>query len=173
MLGSLLLFITSLATSAIAHDDGWGPHHRYNDFSAKSILDKSIRALGGQAALENLRIISLHAHIWRSFSVAESNVPGVADTGIVVAGERTYSYDLSDPSNVVQRIDRKDTLGDYWTFQRTVLEEPASSLVVRSGQDGYACYTAGNVFLFAPPEAPFGYVDRERPNTLRKTCMTC
>ena len=166
MLGSLLLFI-SLATSAIAHGDTPGLHHRYNNLSAKGILDKSVQALGGQQALDSLKTISLHAYIWRSFSIAESNVPGVADTGIVVAGERTYSYDLSDPTTVVQRIDRKDVLGDYWTFERTVLEdqEAESSLVVRSGQDGYACYTAGNVFLFAPPAAPFGYVDRETPNT--------
>ena len=99
--------------------------------------------------------------IWRSFSVAESNVPGVADTGISVAGEQTISYDLSDPSTVVQRIDRKDVLGDYWTFQRTLLDVPQSSLVVRSGLDGYACYTSGNTFLFAPPEVPFGYTDRK------------
>ena len=88
-------------------------------------------------------------------------MPGVADTGISVAGEQTISYDLSDPLTVVQRIDRKDVLGDYWTFQRTLLEIPQSSLVVRSGLDGYACFTAGNVFLFVPPEAPFGYTDRK------------
>lgn len=88
-------------------------------------------------------------------------MPGVADTGIAAAGEHTISYDLSDPSTVVQRIDRKDVLGDYWTFQRVLLDVPQSSLVVRSGLDGYACYTAGNVFLFAPPEVPFGYTDRK------------
>lgn len=85
----------------------------------------------------------------------------MADTGISVAGEQTISYDLSDTAKVVQRIDRRDVLGDYWTFQRTLLDIPQSSLVVRSGQDGYACYTAGNTFLFAPPPVPFGYVDRE------------
>lgn len=88
-------------------------------------------------------------------------MPGVIDTGISVAGMQTLSYDLSDPSSVVQRIDRKDVLGDYWTFQRTELEVPQSSLVVRSGPKGYACFTAGNVFLFAPPEVPFGYTDRK------------
>ena len=165
MLGSLLLFI-SLAARAIARGDTPDLHRRYNDLSAKGILDKSTQALGGQETLNALQTISLHAYIWRSFSVAESNVPGVADTGIVVAGERTYSYDLRDPTIVVQRIDDKGVLGDYWTFERTVLEEAESSLVVRSGQNGYACYTSGNVFLFAPPAAPFGYVDRERPNTL-------
>jgi len=104
--------------------------------------------------------------IYRSFSLAESNTPGVADTGISTAGEQTISYDLSDPSIVVQRIDRKDVLGDYWTFQRTLLEMPESSLVVRSGLDGYACFTAGNMFLFAPSIVPFGYTDRKRPPSL-------
>ena len=164
MLGSLFLFI-SLAITAIAHADTADLHRRYSDLSAKGILAKSIQALGGQETLENLQTISLHAYIWRSFSIAESNVPGVADTGVVVAGERTYSYDLSDPSTVVQRIDDKSVLGDYWTFQRTLLEVPESSLVVRSGLDGYACYTSGNVFLFTPPAAPFGYVDRKIPKT--------
>lgn len=168
-LGSLLLvLLISLASRATACSDTANLDRRHNDLSAKSILDKSIQALGGQSTLEALKTISLHAYIWRSFSIAESNVPGVADTGIVVAGERTYSYDLSDPTTVVQRIDRKDILGDYWTFQRTVLEEPESSLVVKSGQDGYACYTAGNVFLFVPPAAPFGYVDRKIPTPPQK-----
>jgi hypothetical protein len=85
----------------------------------------------------------------------------VADTGISVAGEQTISYDLRDPTTVIQRIERKDVLGDYWTFQRTLLDEPQSSLVVRSGPHGYACFVAGNSFLFAPPSAPFGYTDRK------------
>ena len=162
MFRSLLLSFI-LASSAIACDGDHDLHRKRSDPSAKSILNKGVKALGGQQVLDGISTISLHAYIWRSFSVAESNVPGVADTGIVVAGERTYSYDLSDPTTVVQRIDDKGVLGDYWTFQRTTLEEQESesSLVVRSGLDGYACYTAGNAFLFVPPEAPFGYVDRE------------
>ncbi|KAK5163002.1 uncharacterized protein LTR77_011057 [Saxophila tyrrhenica] len=154
-----LIAITCVAACGEDPLETFGIHRRHDDLSAKGILDKSIEALGGQSALDNLKTVSSHAFIWRSFSIAESNVPGVADTGISVAGEQTISYDLSDPTQVVQRIDRKDVLGDYWTFQRTLLEIPESSLVVRSGQDGYACFVDGNEFLFAPPEAPFGYVD--------------
>ena len=160
-----------MASSVTAHTDTADLHRRYSDPPTDRILDEAIRALGGQETLEALHTTSLHAYIWRSFNVAENNVPGVAETGIVVAGERTYSYDLSDPTTVVERIDRKDVLGDYWTFQRTVLEEAEFSLVVRSGQDGYACYTSGNIFLFAPAAAPFGYVDRERSNMPQRRCV--
>lgn len=103
-----LLPCVSLANLAFAHDYDSHLHHSYGDVSAKSILANSIRALGGQEALDSLQTISSHAYIWRSFSVGQSDLPGVGDVGVVVAGERTVSFNISDPTAVVQRIDRKD-----------------------------------------------------------------
>ena len=91
--------------------------------------------------------------------MAESYTPGLANTAIASKGKQTVSYDLSDPTIVSQRIDRSNVLGDYWTFYRPDLEGVDASLVVRSGQNGHACFNKGNTFLFAPYDAAAGYTD--------------
>lgn len=95
-------------------------------------------------------------------------MPGSADTAISTAGQQTISYDFHDLHNIVQRIDRTNELGDYWTFSRPELDPIDATLVVRGGPDGYACYTKGNTHLFSPSNASAGYLD----GTLLQTPFT-
>ena len=58
----LLLSIPLICVAAHKHPlDGADLHRKYNDLSAKGILDKSIEALGGQSALDNVKTVSSHA----------------------------------------------------------------------------------------------------------------
>ena len=86
-------------------------------------------------------------------------LPGVADTAVSTAGQQRISYDFKNLMNVVQRIDRTNALGDYWTFYRSHLDPIDTTIIVRGGPDGYACYTKGNTHLFSPPNVSAGYVD--------------
>ena len=99
--------------------------------------------------------------MYRTFTLGESETPGIADTAIATAGQQTVSYDFHDVANIVQRIDRYNAVGDYWTFYRPDLDPIDATIVVRGGSDGYACYTKGNTHLFSPPNASAGYLDRQ------------
>ena len=52
-------------------------------------------------------------------------------------------------------------VGDYRTFYRPDLNDIDFSLVVKSGPDGYACYSKGNTYLFGPINATAGYTNRK------------
>ena len=146
--------------------------------TASDILGKGIEALGGQTALSNLKTVSYHVQYvfvtpnqtrrmlisyseYRSRSLGQSEMPGVVDTPILTAGQQTISYDLSNPASVLQRNDWYAKVGDYWDFFRSDLDPVDATVVTKSGPQGYACYTKGNTVLFAPVDAPQGYVDGE------------
>ncbi|KAL7940973.1 hypothetical protein V8C42DRAFT_349098 [Trichoderma barbatum] len=128
--------------------------------SATSILGRGISALGGLNTLENLKGISYHSNVLRSQTLEESEAPGSPDTGVIVQGTQTLSYDLSSStSDVIQRIDKLYTISDFFNFARPLLGPFNVSLVVRGGVNGYACYVKGNEHDFNPPDNAFGYTD--------------
>ncbi|KAL7916698.1 hypothetical protein GGI35DRAFT_485828 [Trichoderma velutinum] len=128
--------------------------------SATNILGRGISALGGQNALEGLRGISYHSNLLRSQTLEESEFPGSPDTGVIIQGAQTLSYDLSgNTSDVIQRIDKQYTISDFFNFARPSLDPFDVSLVVRGGASGYACYVKGNEHVFNPPDSAFGYTD--------------
>ena len=86
-------------------------------------------------------------------------MPGVADTAVSSTGEQTISYDLRHVSTVLQRTDRNNAIGDYWTFYRPHLGGVDASIVVKSGSDGFACFNKGNMYLFGEYNATAGYTD--------------
>lgn len=56
------VFLVSISASVVAaHEHPYGSPWEYSDLSAESILDRSIRALGGQGVLESVKTISSHA----------------------------------------------------------------------------------------------------------------
>jgi hypothetical protein len=102
------------------------------------------------------------ASLYRTQSLEESQGPGHPDTSVASSGSETIFYDFSqDSSDIVQRIDKTYTLGNFWNFARPNLEPVDVSLVVHGGSAGYACYVKGNEHIFNDPSSAFGYTDGE------------
>lgn len=47
----------------------------------------------------------------------------------------------------------------YWVWASPALEPFNFSLVVQSGDDGFACYVHGNNQIWLPPDLASGYTD--------------
>ncbi|KAK7408439.1 hypothetical protein QQX98_009366 [Neonectria punicea] len=58
-----------------------------------------------------------------------------------------------------QRIDRQFVPSDYWVWGSPALDPFDFSLVVRSGDDGFACYVRGNNQIWLPSDLASGYTD--------------
>lgn len=100
--------------------------------------------------------------MFRSNTLEESTVPGIADMSVATTGTQSIAYDLSgDLGSVVQRVDRQYQIDETFVFGQPLLEGSNVSIVTRGGKDGYSCYIKGNEFIFLPGEATSGYTDRE------------
>lgn len=160
----------SLVLQVAAHLESYG-HDGYRgrhfdeyagakNLSAQDILEKGIEALGGRANLNALKGVTSHAYLYRSNTLLESTVPGIADTSIATAGTQSISYDLSGGlGDIAQRLDRQYQISELWVFGRPLLEGNNVSIVTRGGSDGYSCYLKGNEFVFLPGEYTLGYTD--------------
>ena len=81
-----------------------------------------------------------------------------ADTYVSISGSQNISYSFTS-SEIQQRIDRSFFRSKYWYFTNPTTIPLTPSLIVRGGQDGYACWVKGNNFVFFPPDYSVGYTD--------------
>ena len=99
--------------------------------------------------------------VYRTQTLVESELPGVADLATAVGGIETITYDLSN-DNLLQRIDRTYRLSNWLYFARPLFDDGTNnvSYVVRDGTAGYACYIKGNEDVFLPTnDQLWGYLD--------------
>ncbi|PMD34561.1 metallo-beta-lactamase superfamily protein [Hyaloscypha variabilis F] len=132
------------------------------------IVNKAIVALGGKEALESVTgVIYQVANFFRLKTTMENYDFYISDTVIAVSGNQnvTFSYP-ADGSSILQRIDRNWHLSEEWYFASPFAEPRSFSLVVRGGDDGYACYTEGNNIVYLPATVTQGYVDAGLTNYL-------
>lgn len=99
-----------------------------------------------------------------------------ADIGVAISGSQNVSFKL-DSGDLQQRIDRHFTpagtspvqpspastnqITDYWSWGSPKLDPFDFSLVVRGGDDGFACYVKGNNQIWLPTDLASGYTDGE------------
>ncbi|KAL6405068.1 hypothetical protein AUP68_11911 [Ilyonectria robusta] len=81
-----------------------------------------------------------------------------ADTFIAISGHQNISFSFAS-DELQQRIDRQFVPSSYWVWASPALDPFNFSLVVQSGDDGFACYVHGNNQIWLPPDLASGYTD--------------
>ncbi|KAL7935120.1 hypothetical protein V8C35DRAFT_279576 [Trichoderma chlorosporum] len=133
--------------------------HTVRDSSVDTLLSKGIEALGGAKAIDGLHGVTFQAaSIYRSRSLMQSYELNLADTAVAISGQQNISFSFTS-DELVQRIDRRWTPSSYWSWARPSLDPFDFSLVVRGGNDGYACFVRGNNQVWLPSNATSGYTD--------------
>jgi hypothetical protein len=105
----------------------------------------------------------------------ENYAPFLPDQQIATAGVQNISFQFSGPGVISQRIDRIHELGGWWisyfhttrtekiielwTWASPTLSSRNYSLVVKSGDDGFACYVNGNNAVAQAPDITQGYLE--------------
>lgn len=76
-----------------------------------------------------------------------------SDQFIAIDGRQNVSFSFPDSkdSALQQRIDRTFKPSDYWKWGKGDLDPTDYSLVIRSGDDGFACYVRGNNLIYMDP----------------------
>ncbi|KAH6980842.1 hypothetical protein BKA56DRAFT_632550 [Ilyonectria sp. MPI-CAGE-AT-0026] len=127
--------------------------------SVGDILDSALEALGGESALQDLHGVTYHSpNNYRSRSLMQSYEMTRADTFIAISGHQNISFSFAS-DELQQRIDRQFVPSSYWVWASPALEPFNFSLVVQSGDDGFACYVHGNNQIWLPPDLASGYTD--------------
>jgi hypothetical protein len=100
-----------------------------------------------------------------------------ADQYVAIQGHQTLSFSFNT-TQLQQRIDRyfipsggstslflgtcsPSKISDYWIWGTGALDPIDYSLVVKSGDNGFACFVRGNNEIFLPPDLVGGYTDGE------------
>jgi hypothetical protein len=99
--------------------------------------------------------------IYRSQTIQQNYNLGKSDQFVSIQGQQNISFAFPSPTNpsLRQRIDRHFQPSDYWIWGTGRLDPINYSLVVQSGNDGFACYTRGNNLIYLPRDLTVGYVD--------------
>ncbi|KAH7166477.1 hypothetical protein EDB81DRAFT_839002 [Dactylonectria macrodidyma] len=127
--------------------------------SVESILDSALEALGGESVLNDLQGVTYHSpNTYRSRSLMQSYEMTRADTAIAISGHQNISFSFKS-DELQQRIDRQFVPSDYWIWSSPTLSPFNFSLVVQSGDDGFACYVNGNNQIWLPSDLASGYTD--------------
>ncbi|CAG7558222.1 unnamed protein product [Fusarium equiseti] len=122
-------------------------------------MNTTLAALGGVGPLSQLKGVTFQARrIYRSRSLMQSYQPMRADTSVMSSGSQNVSYKLDD-EHLQQRIDRHATPSNNWQWGSTQLKPLDFSLVVRDGDDGFACYVKGNNLIHLGNNVTSGYTD--------------
>ncbi|KAF5009447.1 hypothetical protein FDECE_4330 [Fusarium decemcellulare] len=125
----------------------------------QELLKDALEALGGETAIGELKGLTYHApRIFRSRSLMQSYNFATADTSVAVSGSQNISFRLTE-GFLEQRIDRRATPSNYWSWASLELKPLDFSLVVNEGDDGFACYVRGNNQIFLPQDLTSGYTD--------------
>ncbi|KAH7184894.1 beta-lactamase-like protein [Fusarium flagelliforme] len=125
----------------------------------QELVNTTLAALGGVGPLSQLKGVTFQAErIYRSRSLMQSYQPMRADTSVMSSGSQNVSYKL-DGEHLQQRIDRHATPSSNWQWGSTQLKPLDFSLVVRDGDDGFACYVKGNNMIHLDSNVTSGYTD--------------
>ena len=133
-----------------------------NSYSnASHILQSVVTAMGGIHVLNNITAFSYEAStIYRSQTLTQSYGLSRSDQSVAAAGIQTMSF-LELNGTLRERIDRSYVFNDYWIWAwPTLTPEMNYSVVVRDGDDGFACFNQGqNSFYAEDHEVALGYAD--------------
>ncbi|KAH8816530.1 metallo-beta-lactamase superfamily protein [Xylogone sp. PMI_703] len=159
----MLTTLTTLFTLVVAVAEAHSSHSHGCNCSAPiappatQLISNGIRALGGQSALANLSgVIYDSGGIYRSATLMQNYKLLESDRYITIAGNQNVSFSFSD-GVLRQRIDRNFQRSDYWYFSQPTAAPAKFSLVMQSGDDGYACFIEGNNNVFISPDQTSGY----------------
>ncbi|KIW71547.1 hypothetical protein PV04_03701 [Phialophora macrospora] len=126
---------------------------------AATLLQQGIAALGGRDALSDISGLTYGTTgIYRSYTLMQNYDLNPPDTKIASSGSQTISFQFLSDGQIQQRIDRLYQLSPYYYFGDGQLLPRNITLTVRSGSDGYACLTRGNLLVAQPPDVVGGYV---------------
>ncbi|PTB63672.1 hypothetical protein BBK36DRAFT_1171147 [Trichoderma citrinoviride] len=129
-----------------------------NDASA--LLERVIDSIGGPKALTEVqRLVFKVEGIYRSQTLTQNYNLYHSDQSVAEAGSETLSFDFS--SDLRARLDRYYRYNDYWIWAQPGLEPSMNySIVLKDGEDGYACFTERqNSFFVNDPTQTLGYAD--------------
>ena len=81
-----------------------------------------------------------------------------SDQFVAIEGYQTLSFSF-ESDFLLQRTDRHFIPSDYWIWGKGSLSPIDYSLVVKGGEDGFACYVKGNNLIYMPSDYVAGYTD--------------
>ncbi|KAM6485397.1 hypothetical protein HDV62DRAFT_404146 [Trichoderma sp. SZMC 28011] len=123
--------------------------------STSDLLARTINALGGLQALNDIKGLTLQSSDYRSTTLSQSYSLDSSDQLIATGATSTISFDFSD-TLITQRIDRNLTYDYFWAHAHRD-GKLDYSLVVQTGSNGSACFNVGG--SVDDPSVPFGYAD--------------
>lgn len=80
------------------------------------------------------------------------------DQFVSLEGRQNMSFSYAD-NQLSQRIDRHFIPAYFWLWAKGSLAPIEYSLVVRGGDDGFACYVRGSNLVYMDPDFVGGYTD--------------
>ncbi|KAL7815795.1 hypothetical protein V8C26DRAFT_435300 [Trichoderma gracile] len=131
-----------------------------NSTEASTLLRNVIDSVGGAEALKEVQGLMFKSEgIYRSQTLTQNYNLYHSDQSVAEAGSETLSFDFS--SGLRARIDRYYRYNDYWIWAQPGLEPFMNySIVLKDGEDGYACFIKGqNSFFVNDPTQTLGYAD--------------
>jgi hypothetical protein len=144
------------------------PHHvskrQTPSAPASALLDRTLLALGGSEALNQLQAVTYHSPtIYRTQTLMQNYNLFASDQFVSIEGHQNISFSFSptDPNILHQRIDRLFHPSPYWIWGKGNLDAIDFSLVVSSDSDdeGFACYVRGNDEIYMDASYTAGYTD--------------
>ncbi|KAI9664131.1 MAG: hypothetical protein M1821_007622 [Bathelium mastoideum] len=157
MFCSALAISLSLVLNLVCDARGQSP-----SINASQILQKTVDALGGTDALNNITGFSYEAlTIYRSQTLTQNYALHRSDQSVSATGTQIMSF-RENSNNLQARIDRAYRYNDYWIWAWPELVPSINySLVLQDGPDGFACFNRGqNDFYYADGAADMlGYTD--------------
>lgn len=131
--------------------------------NASAIISRAIAAMGGQAAVEQIRGITLSSNAYRSQTLTQNYDLTRSDQSVAEAGSQTLSFNFPSNTALLGRTERSYRYGAYWIWSHPDLSPVINyTLVLRDGtKDGFACFNRGQNSFFAEDHLtePGGYAD--------------
>ncbi|KAF5236593.1 hypothetical protein FANTH_11204 [Fusarium anthophilum] len=147
------LMITALTCGSFASGKPHSPKQ------ASDVLLDGIKALGGYDRLKNVNAVTYIGNtVYRTGTLMEAYSMTGVDNMMSPAGSQNMSFSYDQP-HIKQRIDRFHESGEMFLLARPFLDPFKYSLVVQSGDKGYAAVVDGTMNLFVPNSPPQGYID--------------
>lgn len=165
------LLLLTMAASAVATTTSLLSHD-----SASSTLNKTLNALGGLSAWQQIDSITFRSQYvfcrstaiiysrvsrqYRSHTLGQNYNLFEPDQSVATTGSQNISSIMTN-NTLHARIERSYIYDDYWIWAFPDLHPFMNfTVVVRDGPDGYACFNQGqNSFYAEDPIEPLGYAD--------------
>ncbi|KAF2095496.1 metallo-beta-lactamase superfamily protein [Rhizodiscina lignyota] len=158
---SYLLCLLSLLSwaSGASVATSLSPPSLSNVSSAEELIERSLGALGGEKVLNTVKGITYRSpSVYRTQTLMQNYDLIKADQFVSIEGHQNISFSFGGTA-LEQRIDRHFVPSDYWIWGKGNLDPIDYSLVVKSGENGFACYVRGNNLIYMEPTYTAGYTD--------------